>query len=777
MKLKIFAIYLFSLVIYVPLYAQQVDLGISLYASATVTQPTDTLHQITPGDSFYFVLTIDNIVSTIHSDSIQVTMVLPDELQFVSSELPIIANSGNFVFWTIDSVSPDSSLTWRVFVAANESIGANVDVIMTQVLLFCPTDASAENNEYKWILQVIRPDDQPKAVDLAIMMEIRTDSTIEQQGSTYPKATADDSCMVLLSIFNKSNITARSIDLGLRYPSELSAAGSTPPFKSQEGQNMFWHVDSMAALSGYQFIAKMVVAEVKTDGILSLDAFVTTEYDTLDENNRVSSPIWLYSSMAAETCDLKINFHAVTDSVISVEGEEYPAVIKTNHFAYHLSVENLGPAAAENIQIMVQYTDQVVFQLFSINPDSTNDQLLTWSVPLLQANDEWSVDLLAIANQHIQTLPQLLITTASVFTVNDLSLNNNFEDGFVFFLAPPLMLPDLSLSVIVDADSFQVSDGDSVAVIDQGGSCDLKFRLSNWGDIEAKNIQFTFSCLDSLFISQVRPSPDFLSADSVEWKMKSLAPRQSFIFQSKVELPAIMPVMVNQLRVSGRVLAENEDLSKLYNNAFILPMINQGVPVEPMVPQIHVDPENAQIGDKLMISVLFPTRVKEWDLIVHLPNGELLNNFADHYISATAVNPGVWYQIDEGYQHLQLYHKDSDEIIFEVTASGFYHNHGSAQTHATVTGRFGVELANVFRTEDVDFPIDLFIPEAHVQIQVFDLSGRKVTQVVDTDYPAGKHTVLWNVKTESGQLVGSGTYLMMLQIGDQKLWKKFIIVR
>jgi hypothetical protein len=695
----------------------------------------------------------------------------------VSSELPIFAHSGNYIFWTINSVSPDSSLKWPVLVSANQVIDTRVNVIMTQLLLFCPADASLENNEFKWILQVVRPDDQSKAVDLAIMMEIRTDSTIEQEGVIYPKAAADDSCTVLLSVFNKSDITAHSIDFGLRHPSELSVIGSTPPFKSQEGQNIFWHVDSMTALSGHQIIAKMVVAEVKTEGPISLESFVTTEYDTLDENNSVESPIWLSSTVSTETCDLKISFIAVTDSAISVEGEEYPAELKTNHFAYHLSVENLGPAIAENVQIMVQYTDQVVIQRFTIDPDSSQDQLLKWSIPMLQANGEWSVGLLAIANQQIQTLPQLIISTASVFAANDLTLNNNFMDCFVFVLPPPSMLPDLSISVTVDADSFDVSDGDSIAVIDQGGSCELKFRLSNWGDIEAKNIQFSFSCLDSLIISEARPSPDFFTADSVSWKLKSLASRQSFIFQSRVELPAIMPIMTNQLQVSGKVLAENEDLSKLYNNVFKLPLINQGVPVEPMAPQIQVDPENAQIGDTLMISVLFPTRVREWDLIIHLPNGERLDNFADNYISATAIQPGIWYQIDEGYQHLQLYQMDNDEIIFEVVATGYYENHGSAQAHATITGRFGVELANVFRTEDIDFPIDLYIPETHVQIQVFDLSGRRIVQFVDADYPAGKHTILWDVKTESGQLVGSGTYIMMLNIGEQKLWKKFIIVR
>jgi hypothetical protein len=68
----------------------------------------------------------------------------------------------------------------------------------------------------------------------------------------------------------------------------------------------------------------------------------------------------------------------------------------------------------------------------------------------------------------------------------------------------------------------------------------------------------------------------------------------------------------------------------------------------------------------------------------------------------------------------------------------------------------------------IEFSIDNLAP---VQITVYDLSGRKVTGLIDKTYPAGSHRVDWDL---SGKL-NTGIYLITLQAGDSRSTNKLIV--
>jgi len=68
----------------------------------------------------------------------------------------------------------------------------------------------------------------------------------------------------------------------------------------------------------------------------------------------------------------------------------------------------------------------------------------------------------------------------------------------------------------------------------------------------------------------------------------------------------------------------------------------------------------------------------------------------------------------------------------------------------------------------IEFSIENIAP---VQIMVYDLSGRKVSGLVDRTYPAGSHRVDWDL---SGKL-NAGIYLITLQAGDNISTTKLIV--
>jgi hypothetical protein len=53
---------------------------------------------------------------------------------------------------------------------------------------------------------------------------------------------------------------------------------------------------------------------------------------------------------------------------------------------------------------------------------------------------------------------------------------------------------------------------------------------------------------------------------------------------------------------------------------------------------------------------------------------------------------------------------------------------------------------------------------AHVRLTVFDIAGRRVTELVNDRLPEGPHAMFWNGLNDSGRKVGSGTYIIKLSL-------------
>jgi hypothetical protein len=65
------------------------------------------------------------------------------------------------------------------------------------------------------------------------------------------------------------------------------------------------------------------------------------------------------------------------------------------------------------------------------------------------------------------------------------------------------------------------------------------------------------------------------------------------------------------------------------------------------------------------------------------------------------------------------------------------------------------------------------LPEAvHVTLDVFDISGRKVSTLVDSNESAGKYNILFN-----GVNLASGVYMYRLQAGSFISQKKMLLLK
>lgn len=69
---------------------------------------------------------------------------------------------------------------------------------------------------------------------------------------------------------------------------------------------------------------------------------------------------------------------------------------------------------------------------------------------------------------------------------------------------------------------------------------------------------------------------------------------------------------------------------------------------------------------------------------------------------------------------------------------------------------------------------ELFDP-SRVRIDVYDVRGRFVRQLVDRELPAGPHSVLWDSRDEEGAFVSSGVYFYVARVEDEQFTGKVVL--
>jgi len=65
----------------------------------------------------------------------------------------------------------------------------------------------------------------------------------------------------------------------------------------------------------------------------------------------------------------------------------------------------------------------------------------------------------------------------------------------------------------------------------------------------------------------------------------------------------------------------------------------------------------------------------------------------------------------------------------------------------------------------------------HVTIQVVDILGRKIRELTDRPFAAGRHSVTWNGKDEREVPVAAGVYIAVIKAGDSQLFVKMLLVK
>ena len=67
--------------------------------------------------------------------------------------------------------------------------------------------------------------------------------------------------------------------------------------------------------------------------------------------------------------------------------------------------------------------------------------------------------------------------------------------------------------------------------------------------------------------------------------------------------------------------------------------------------------------------------------------------------------------------------------------------------------------------------------ESYVSIAIYDLMGRRIKSLVNTNQAAGYRSVHWNATNDLGQSVSAGMYIYTIQAGEFRQNRKMVLLK
>lgn len=99
----------------------------------------------------------------------------------------------------------------------------------------------------------------------------------------------------------------------------------------------------------------------------------------------------------------------------------------------------------------------------------------------------------------------------------------------------------------------------------------------------------------------------------------------------------------------------------------------------------------------------------------------------------------------------------------------------ASSAHAPLALQLTQEITDPARQE---ITVNFVLPQAgRVRMDIFDVQGRRVRELVDRDFAKGDHTIQWDQLDDSGSRTGSGIYLCRLVASGSEIRRKLILLR
>jgi len=710
-------------------------------------------------------------------------------VSFKTSAFPPFQQRGDSLFWKFGEFQATKDSTWQVSVTLSGNVPTSLKWLYSSVELIAEVDSTSGNNVDKDTVAVAHkyPPPPVKKTDLAINLTSITDSSVTVQGRDWNAVKAGTDYQYQIKLQNKGPNKADSVLVIQKLPANVIFKTSAfTPFQ-QRSDSLYWKIDDFPSTSDSTWLLTTTLLSnvpVDQEWLYSSVEIFSTNDSTANNNIDLDTVRVIHKPpIKDKNFDAALSFTAITDTQIVINNNTLPAVVAGNAFQYRLQVKNNGPNHAGLINLETILHNILELSAFSTDPVMKDDSLF-WNIDTLTNKSEWIVTFTAQTPDTFTTFPFELNANALITARLDTFPDNNKSAVKVYVLQKktPGDIVDVVPDQFAITDSFALSGNDTLKFAAEGEKYRHYLIIKNAGNVTAMNVNVVNYFPDSVSIDNINPPPVSVNDDSSAWVFTSLAPNEKIVLSFDATVPEFMPVGTNILVNRVFVSAANESEKKKSNNSSEYNVYNYVKTPEPFTPVIEVIPSTMDVTDSAMVRVKVPVTVMDWDLWIYWPDGQIIKTFADPFIENNkSLQENIWYDIDDWYNHrLLVSAAEQDQIIFEIRARDRRGTQGTAQ--ATLIVRSDDHLVldrNVYKPEIEDY-VDIRFKLGYrrlARLDVYDVSGRRITKLTEDIYNGGWNSYLWNGIMENGRKVGSGVYLITLQSGEFKDWKKLIIVR
>jgi len=378
--------------------------------------------------------------------------------------------------WLLPDLAAGDSLEIFVTARATQEFPVGFTALLDHAELEVVNDPDSTNNHDQAVVYGYKA--TPTAADLQINLTAKSDTLVEKNSVLSPAVRPGGKIAYTLEIQNFGPDEASEIVVRQILPPYFTVQGSDPVHSPFGTGSVIWHFDHLAAGQSLTISlwGEVSFALPAQDSLLvSYSEVSATTQDPLLSNNKDQALVYALQAEqeppipASKNFDLALDYRAVTDTTIMVNGQSQQAVLAGQTYSYLITLTNNGPGTARDILLWALVPDSV--SISSPTPFVQKSDTLFWNLDSLAAAGSTQITFNASVAKLLPQDPFELFSAGRVAADNDTTSGNNDGQALVYALQaeqePPI--PDVPLPYITAQPALvQVNDSVTVEVKVEG---------------------------------------------------------------------------------------------------------------------------------------------------------------------------------------------------------------------------------------------------------------------------------------------------------------------
>lgn len=765
-------------------FTKKIDLQVtqSIISDTTIVIEGDTLPAVIQGDFYAYSVTIQNL-GPVTARNFSLHEVVPGSVTLFEFNRMPDGQQADTLTWHFDSLNVDEEKVVSFEVQSGAAYAAFPHKLNHHSFVSADRDSVPDNNSSQAEIYVIQKtgtgDD---FTDVSVNLFSTTATTIERDGRTVNAVRANELFQYEIDVVNHGLFPALDVNVTQALPDFVDFLSADVPGNSS-GNSVSWQFDQLNPGADSTITVTVKASETLPAGVSSLvsDAEISAVNDSSFANNADADTVYVIS-IQPSTADLALTQAVVPHIITVIENDTVPAVLVGDSFQYSLTIRNEGPGTAYNFLLADSISPRITPSDFSLAPAFVSDSLILWQLDSLSSGNSVVISFETII-EDAPFLPYPIFNPAYVSAANDPLPDNNLSATLIYAVEQQAAFCDIAVSQTAITDSFAVIGNDTVRFAKKGETYGCEITLSNNSMVTARNVTVSDRFPDSVVVSNISPSEISLTGDSLVWRPGNLPPESSIKLRFEATVSQLMPMGKNALinRVIAR--AENEKIDALSDNVSVDTVYSVVKPIvsQDYTPIIQADPPFVEVGGEVAIRVQVLLPVESWDIWIYLADGTIITDFADDYIESTVLTPNEWFDIDKKFTDVQLFTlEETERITFELRTTDVFGELRTAETFILVQSNNNFNLDRNVYTANASEPLAINFKLSSnrvARLDLFDLTGAKVTKITEGPYRAGWNTYHWDGRTDEGQFIGNGLYFITIESGDYRAMKKVMVVQ